>query len=133
MSYHPAEASRAINDGLFPATVRTFVFSDGSLTNTHYLAIPFNAEAKEAAMVIANFLLSPEAQLHKADPNVWGDLPAIDIDKLDKQWREAFLNQPRGAATLPDSTLDVHQWQEPAADILLQIEKGWEKQVLRKR
>jgi putative spermidine/putrescine transport system substrate-binding protein len=81
-SYHPAEASRNILDGLFPPTVRTFVFDEGTIANTHFVAIPFNAAHRAGAMVVADFLLSPEAQLQKADPEVWGDLPAIDAARL---------------------------------------------------
>ncbi len=83
ISYHPAEASKMIQDGLYPDTVRTFVFDEGTIANTHFVAIPFNATDKAGAMVLANFLLSAEAQLKKADPAVWGDFPAIDTGRLD--------------------------------------------------
>ena len=80
-SYHQGEASRNILDGLFPDTVRTFVFDEGTIANTHFVAIPYNAKDTAAAMVVANFLLSPEAQLEKAMPEVWGDFPAISPDE----------------------------------------------------
>ena len=82
-SYHQGEASRNILDGLFKKTVRTFVFDEGTITNTHFVAIPYNAKDKAAAMVVANFLLSPEAQLEKAKPEVWGDFPAIHTVQTD--------------------------------------------------
>ena len=109
MSYHPAEASKFIIDGLYPETVRTFIFEKGTIANTHFVAIPFNASHKEGAMVVADFLLSPEAQLKKADINVWGDFPAIDISRLDAGWRQKFKALPRGEATLSDETLQSHQ------------------------
>src|SRR5690606_5894232 len=70
---NPSEASNAIANGELPETVRSFVFPGGTLANTHFLAIPFNAAAKAGAMVLADFLLSPEAQARKEDPAVWGD------------------------------------------------------------
>jgi putative thiamine transport system substrate-binding protein len=73
LSFNPGDASSAIAQGLLPKTVRTYVLDGGTIGNTHFVAIPFNASAKEAAMVVANFLLSPEAQLRKQDPSVWGD------------------------------------------------------------
>lgn len=133
ISYHPAEASKKIRDGLYPPTVRTFVFEEGTISNTHFVAIPFNAAHKEGAMVVADFLLSPEAQLKKADPDVWGDFPAIDVNRLDLQWRAKFAALPRGAATLPDGVLQSHQLPEPPSDILIRLEKGWEEHVLKKR
>ena len=133
ISYHPAEASKKISDGLFQRSVRTFVFEEGTISNTHFLAIPFNAEHKEGAMVVADFLLSPEAQLQKADPAIWGDFPAIDINRLDPQWQAKFAELPRGIATLPDNVLQSHQLPEPPSEILIRLEKEWDKQVLKKR
>jgi putative spermidine/putrescine transport system substrate-binding protein len=133
MSYHPAEASKKISDGLYPDSVRTFVFKEGTISNTHFVAIPFNAEDKAGAMVVADFLLSPEAQLEKADPSVWGDFPAVDIQRLDREWRERFERLPRGLATLPNDVLQKHRRPEPPSEILIRLEKGWEKHVLKGR
>jgi putative spermidine/putrescine transport system substrate-binding protein len=132
-SYHQGEASRNILDGLFPDTVRTFVFDEGTIANTHFVAIPYNAQDKAAAMVAANFLLSPEAQLEKAIPNVWGDFPAISTSKLPKLWQEKFKTLPRGPATLGDAKLQAHQLPESPSKILVQLEKGWIEHVLKNR
>ena len=132
-SYHQAEASRNIIDGLFPDTVRTYVFEEGTIANTHFVAIPFNASDKAGAMVVANFLLSPEAQFNKADPDVWGDFPAIDPSRLPAEWQERFKQQARGIATLSDAELQSHQLPEPPSEILIQLEKGWEQHVLKGR
>ncbi len=133
ISYHPAKASEMIHDGLYPATVRTFVFKEGTISNTHFVAIPFNASDKEGAMVVANFLISPEAQLQKANIEVWGDMPAIDIQRLDVSWQKQFKNLPRGVATLSDEVLQSHQLPEPPSEILIRLEKGWDQHVLKKR
>ena len=133
ISYHPGKASEMIHDGLYPDTVRTFVFKEGTISNTHFVAIPFNASDKEGAMVVANFLLSPEAQLKKADIEVWGDLPAIDIQRLEAEWQDKFNNLPRGIATLTDKELQSHQLPEPPSKILIRLEKGWDEHVLKRR
>jgi len=132
-SYHQAEASRNILDGLFPDTVRTFVFDEGTIANTHFVAIPFNAADTAGAMVVANFLLSPEAQLKKAVPDVWGDFPIIDSARLPAEWRKRFDARPLGVATLSDTELQSHQLPEPPSEILIQLEKGWQQHVLKGR
>ncbi|PHR29745.1 MAG: ABC transporter substrate-binding protein [Desulfotalea sp.] len=132
-SYHQGEASRNILDGLFVDTVRTFVFEEGTIANTHFVAIPFNAEDKAGAMVVADFLLSPEAQIEKATPGVWGDFPAISTDRLSKEWQERFKTLPRGVATLGDEELQSHQLPEPPSKILISLEKGWQQHVLKNR
>jgi putative spermidine/putrescine transport system substrate-binding protein len=132
-SYHQGEASRNILDGLFPTTVRTFVFDEGTIGNTHFVAIPYNAKDTAAAMVVANFLLSPAAQLHKATPQVWGDFPAIAPARLPSPWQENFATLPRGPATLGDAELQAHQLPEPPSKILVELEKGWIEHVLKNR
>ncbi len=67
---------------------RTFVFDEGTIANTHYVAIPYNSPHKAAAMVTADFLLSPEAQLSKADPAGWGDLAVLDPALLPADWQQ---------------------------------------------
>jgi putative spermidine/putrescine transport system substrate-binding protein len=132
-SYNQGEASRNIIDGLFPETVRTYVFEEGTISNTHFVAIPYNAKDKAAAMVVANYLLSPEAQLEKANSQVWGDFSALKPDRLPREWQEKYRDLPRGKATLSDSQLQSHQLPEPPSKILIHLEKGWEKHVLKGR
>ncbi len=132
-SYNQGEASRNILDGLFPESVRTYVFDEGTLSNTHFVAIPYNAKDKAAAMVVANYLLSPEAQLEKANSQVWGDFSVLKLDHLPREWQEKYRVLPRGKATLTDSQLQSHQLPEPPGEILVYLEKGWEKHVLKGR
>ena len=76
ITFNPAEAAAAIQRGDLASTVSSHAFDRGALTNIHFLAIPYNSDAKEAAQVVINFLMSPEAQERKASLDVWGD-PAI--------------------------------------------------------
>lgn len=123
-SFNPGTASASIEQGLLPGTVRSFVLEGGTIGNTHFVAIPFNANAPEAAMVVANFLMSPEAQLRKQDPALWGDPTVLDPLKLAPDDRAAFDAQPRGIATLaPESLGPVLP--EPHPDWMTRIEAAW--------
>ena len=132
MAYNPAEASSLIENGRYPETTRTFVFEEGTIANTHYVAIPFNSDHKAAAMVVANFLLSPPAQLSKAQPDNWGDLPALDPALLPAEWQDRFEATPRGPATLSPETLAAHRLPELQAPWLTAFEQGWEEEVLQR-
>jgi putative spermidine/putrescine transport system substrate-binding protein len=132
MAYNPAEASSLLAQGRYPDSTRTFVFDEGTIANTHYVAIPYNSPHKAAAMVAANFLLSPEAQLSKADPAGWGDLPVIDPALLPAEWQQRFDELPRGPATLSDAVLAAHRLPELPAPWLAAIEQGWEANVLQR-
>ena len=102
-AFNPAEASSAIAQNRLPDTVRSFTFSGGTLGNTHFVAIPYNATSKEGALLLANFLISPEAQARKQDPKIWGDPTVLNVDKLNDADRAKFAALDLGVATLkPD-------------------------------
>jgi len=124
MSFHPAEASGLIAEDKLPDTVRTFVLENGTIGNTHFVAIPFNAKAREGAMVLANFLMSPEAQIRKQDPDVWGDFTVLATDKLSAEAQAAFAALDMGIATLSPSALGATQL-EPHPSWVAALEEAW--------
>jgi putative thiamine transport system substrate-binding protein len=124
MAFNPAEASAAIDAGRLPETVRTFILEDGTIGNTHFVAIPFDAAHKSGAMVVANFLMSPEAQAHKQDPRVWGDGTVLDVAALPPEDRARFDALPLGIATLPPDQLTPVR-PEPHPSWMGAIEAEW--------
>ncbi|MFW5744599.1 MAG: ABC transporter substrate-binding protein [Spirochaetota bacterium] len=130
MSYIPASAANLVAQGRYPESTRTFVFDSGTIGNTHYVAIPYNATNKAAAMVAANFLLEPAAQLEKARPSVWGDLPAVSVDRLTQEWQDRFATIPRPPSLLPTRMLQEHRIPELQSTWLEAIEDGWVANVL---
>jgi putative thiamine transport system substrate-binding protein len=126
MAFNPAEASGLILDGQLPDTVRTYVLDTGSIGNTHFVAIPFNAAHTAGAMVVADFLLSPEAQARKLDPAVWGDGTVLDIHSLDPSDTERFEAVPRHPATLPPEALEPVLL-ELHPDWMTRIEADWQR------
>jgi putative spermidine/putrescine transport system substrate-binding protein len=131
MSYHPLHAQSMTMDGSYPPAVRTFLMEEGTLFNLHFTAIPFNAANVAGAMVVADFLLSPEAQLSKYRPENWGDFPAIDLNRLDSATRAEFEAVDLGAASLSVSALAGSAVPEIDVAYLEALERGWEEHVLR--
>ena len=124
MAFNPAEASAAIGAGRLPESVRTFILEDGTIGNTHFVAVPFNAAHKAGAMVVADFLMSPEAQARKQDPRVWGDGTVLDLDALPPEDRARFDTLPLGIATLPPDELTPVR-PEPHPSWMVGIEAEW--------
>lgn len=124
MAFNPAEASSLVLDGRFPETTRTYTLADGSIGNTHFVAIPFNSDATQAARVVADFLLSPEAQARKQHPQHWGDFTVLDLDKLEPEERALFDAIELHPATLPPDQLG-NTLLEPHAAWMDLIESGW--------
>lgn len=130
MTYSPALMSGWIDQGLLPDSVRTYVWDKGTIGNTHFLAIPFNAPNKEGAMVLANFLLSPEAQLSKYVPKNWGDLIALDTNKLPDDVLAEMEAIDTGIATLSPEVLQSHRVPEISAAYIPVIEELWTERVI---
>jgi putative spermidine/putrescine transport system substrate-binding protein len=131
MSFTQARASTRIAEGRYRKTVRTFLMNKASLYNTHFVAIPFNAPSKEAAMVLANFLMSPEAQYSKNVPDNWGDFTVLTVDKLDDKDKSLFNSLDLGDAALPFEEWDNNGIPEIPSAYIEAIEKGWEEHVLK--
>lgn len=129
-SFNPSEANAAIADGRLQESVRSYVLAGGTIGNTHFVAIPFNARAREGAMVFADFLLSPEAQLRKADPAVWGDPTVLDPAKLDPEEAAALAALSRGAAGLTPEELGT-PLPEPHPSWTEAIEAEWQRRYAR--
>ena len=124
MAFNPAEASAAISAGTLPDSVRTFIPEAGSIGNTHFVAIPFNAAHKAGAQVVADFLMSPQAQAKKQDPEGWGDWTVLDVVGLEPEDRARFDALPRGIATLaPEELTPVLP--EPHPSWMTRIEAEW--------
>ncbi|WP_394691322.1 ABC transporter substrate-binding protein [Hoeflea sp.] len=123
-AFNPSEASAGIAAGELPDTVRSFTYAGGTLGNTHFVAIPYNAAAKAGALVLANFLISPEAQARKQDPSIWGDPTVLSMDKLSDEDRAAFDALDLGIATLKPDELGP-ALDEPHPDWMEHIEGEW--------
>lgn len=125
LSFNPNEASAAVKSGQLAESVRTFVFDGGTIGNTHFVTIPYNAKAKAGAMVVANFLLSAEAQAHKANPAVWGDLTVLDMQKLTNTDQKQFTDIDLGPWALPANSSKTLP--EPHASWAGALEEAWLK------
>jgi putative spermidine/putrescine transport system substrate-binding protein len=130
MSYAPGDASLKINDGTYPENVRTFVLETGTLSNNNYVAIPFNASNPAGAMVVADFILSPEMQLIMADPDRWGWEIPTDPATWPDDAQQTLESYERGVATLSAEELAANALPEPPAEWVAAMEAGWIENVL---
>ncbi len=130
LSFHPSEAASLVKAGQLPESARVFVFAKGTIGNTHFVAIPYNARSKEGAQVVANFLMGPEAQARKQSIEVWGDDTVLDLKKLESEQRQLFADLPRGPASLSPEALGP-TLREPHPSWMTMIEAEWQKRYSR--
>jgi len=125
ISFYPSDAASLILNGRLPKSARVFVFDGGTIGNTHFVAIPFNARSKEGAMVVANFLLSPEAQARKQNLEVWGDQTVLHMAKLSPADRALFA-PPADNPALPAPAALGPTLLEPHPSWMTRIEAEWQ-------
>jgi putative thiamine transport system substrate-binding protein len=124
LSFDPADAAASIEQGLLPSTVRVFTLAGGTIGNTSYVAIPYNAPHKDAAMVVADFLLDPATQAHAQDIRVLGSFTVLDFERLPPQARDRFAALPRHQA-LPTNTELGRVLNEPHPSWMTRIVEEW--------
>ncbi len=98
LTFNPNEAANEIAAHRLAPSTMSFQFIGGTIGNTHFLAIPINARASAGAQVVANFLLSPQAQARKADVAVWGDPTVLDVQRLPVAEQVFFQAKPQAGA-----------------------------------
>jgi len=124
ISFSPGEATAAIANDQLPDTVRTFVLDGGTIGNASFVAIPYNSGSKAGAMVVANFLMSPEAQARAQDPNILGYGTVLDMNAISADERAAFDALELGIATLTPAQLGSVQ-AEPHPTWMTRIADDW--------
>ncbi|MGB7341058.1 MAG: ABC transporter substrate-binding protein [Phototrophicaceae bacterium] len=127
-------AGPAIAEGLIPPTSRAFAFDDNMIGDFNYVAIPFNAPNKAAALVLANLILRPDRQALQVVPeNGFGLGFGIDVNRVEDEsmvdaLNEAITNLGEGAAD--PATLAASLVADIAAEYQTAIEADWEANVL---
>ena len=130
VSAYFATPGRNVEKGVFPKSTRTMVVPAGTLSGTGAVSIPYNSGNKAAAMVVADFLASPEAQYQKSLPQGVADGTILDLTKLSKEWQDNFKSLPKHDATLPfDELAEAQVPLIPPYHV--PFEKDWRKYVLK--
>ncbi|PYZ91670.1 ABC transporter substrate-binding protein [Salipaludibacillus keqinensis] len=125
MGFNEHRAESLIEDGVFSPSTETVVIEPGSISNTHYLSVPFNSPEPEGAMVAINFLISQEAQIQKIDPSMWGEGSVLDTSLLSEEELQELedMSGPtivQNKDILPELDARYHDW----------ITENWEQQVV---
>ncbi len=110
MSYGPFSVATGIAEGTYTDTTRTFVFDNGTIGNTNYMAIAFNSSNKAGAMVVINAILSAELQLTQYEQ--LRELPVVSADKLSAEEQAAFDAVDLGKGVLSQTELLEHRLPE---------------------
>ena len=128
-TYDAGSVGGQVDDGTLPASTRSVVPEPGTIGNTNFVGIPANASDKEGAQVVADILLSAEAQLEKFTGGP-GFFPVVDPALTDLEEQFTAVEVPKselGFAELTEGSLPELQ-----AGWLTALEDGWRAEVLQR-
>lgn len=113
-----------LRDGTFPERAEQFVFPEGNMIkNKNYLVIPGNAPNPAAAMVMANFMASVDAQASKLE--IAGMPPGIDPWKLTEAEAAKLDEVSPGLVGVTQAELDANTAPDTNATLVDVIEATW--------
>ena len=130
MSYGPFSVATGIDQGIYTETTQTFVFDNGTIGNTNYMAIGFNSPNKAGAMVVINAIISGEIQLTQYVQ--LRELPVVATEKLSDAEKAAFDAVDLGKGILSQAELLSHRLPEMPASLVPIIEQIWLAEVVGK-
>ncbi|WP_088889315.1 ABC transporter substrate-binding protein [Leptolyngbya ohadii] len=123
-----SRVAEGLATGQFPKTTQAFTMPGISLNDPSFTAIPINAANPAGAMILANILSSPEGQLQKFKPDVWGDPPLLDTAKVADNLRSEFAKVEAGYG-IPLKELIASTVPVVNAEYTTRLEKTWEEQI----
>ena len=123
-----SRVAEAKANGQFPASAEAFTMPGISLNDPSFTAIPINASNPAGAMVLANILSSPEGQLQKFKPDVWGDPPLLDVNKVSAELQKEF-SQVEADYGIPLKELAATTVPVINAEYTTRLEALWKAQI----
>jgi putative spermidine/putrescine transport system substrate-binding protein len=129
MGFEVGKTAGLVASNVYADTVKTFIFDTGTIGNSHYLAIPFNSTEQAAALLVIDFLQSPEAQTEKLKSDVWGDMPAYDVSKLTQEQQDVVNSVEESSGTLSVQELTDHRLPEMKAVYIEWIKNLWVEEI----
>ena len=127
-------AAPDIASGLIPPSSRAFSFDNNMIGDFNYVAIPYNAPNKAAALLLADLILRPDRQALQVVPeNGFGLAFAIDVNRVEDESYVMALEL--AANSLGDAAADPARLagalvSDIAAEYQALVEADWEANVL---
>ncbi len=120
-----------LRDGTYPEGAEQFIFPEGNMIkNKNYLVIPANAPNPAAALVMANYMASVEAQASKLE--VAGMPPGIDPWRLSDGDVAKLTAASPGFVGITQQELDANTAPDTNATLVDVIEATWLEYIERK-
>jgi putative spermidine/putrescine transport system substrate-binding protein len=134
ITYGFAEAGVEDNvlQGLFPKSTKVYAWKNGTVKNSNYLGISYNARNKAGAMAVINFLISPEAQLERMTRKEMRGNTVLSMEKLPEEWQRKFEAAPERKYGASLEELEDYAIKEPKPDYMINVYEEFRTEVIEK-
>ena len=132
VSYDPYHVSSMIDKGQYKNSIRSYVFDNGTIGNTNYVAISAFSNNIPGAMCLSDAILSVEMQSSKMSPKIWGTIPVLDNNKLSNDEKKMFDEIDLGIGSIKQEELLKKRKPELPAYLVTIIEEIWNEEVVGK-
>ena len=119
-------------NGLYPKSTRGYAWDNGTIRNSNYLGILYNAPQKAGAMQVIDFLLSPEAQLKKADVDGMNSNTVLELESLSSEWQAKFKKVAKRQYGPAMQQLENNAIAEPAPEYMIRLYEDFRTEVIEK-
>jgi putative spermidine/putrescine transport system substrate-binding protein len=130
ISYEPYQVTTSKEHGRYTKTTRAFLFGNGTIGNTNYIAIAANSPHTAAAMVAINEILSAEVQASQF--SMLKALTVVDYGKLTQGEKASFDAVNVGDGAIPQHELLSKRLPEMPAHLVPIIDEIWQEEVVGK-
>jgi len=121
-----------IAQGLIPKSTKAYPWRNGTIKNSNYLGIVSNSSNKIGAMVVINYLLSPDAQFRKADVSGVNANNVLSYDLLTSEDKAKYDQLPKRLYGPTIEELKDHAIQEPDSRYMIKLYEDFRKYVIEK-
>ncbi|MFM7864012.1 MAG: hypothetical protein ACKPHU_07345, partial [Planctomycetaceae bacterium] len=91
---------------------------------------PRNSANQAGALLLINFLISPEAQLEKLRSEVWGDGTVLNVARLSPDWQGRFAAADQRVRVASRAELAKRALTEPVAEVMLRLHQELRSEIL---
>lgn len=130
MRYESYWIATAIEQGMCTQTSRSFLFDNGTIGNTNFVAVAKNSPNKAGALVAINELLTPEVQASRYEQ--LKILLVLDNSKLSDEEKALFDAVDPGPGTIAQEELLEKRLPEMPVKLVPIIEQLWQEEVVGK-
>ena len=130
MSNNDSEVDNKVQQGIFPETARAYVWDGGTIQNSHYLGIPRLSANKAGAMVVADYMISAEAQYWKQNPAIWGDGTVLEVSRLPEKWQQRFGELPGRKYAPAREEMQERALPELAPEYMIRLAEDFRKKIV---